>query len=334
MKVQKKQLPWGEGKIPERMENMEHNEVDVWGVFGLEEPAEQEVQQPPEGEQEPETAEPADAGEQDQELAEPDAEEDDLDEDKPNPEAEPEKKPLTREQRRENAKRRREQEIRERVEAALAEERKAQKARLDAFFGQAKMKNQHKGGAEIRSLEDAEEWAQSDRMARVQANLKSGKLTPEDITALVEESPAVKALQENQSRQAQAAQEQDQQRFRVTVEQEMAEIRAMNPRINSLTDILAMETGKEFARLVQHHGLSYLEAYKLANQNQLMEQARNVAATGARVAAGGKEHLTKTQTRGQTPVEVPKDIAEGYRVMNPGITDADIEKKYRKWLKG
>ena len=93
MKVQKKQLPWGEGKIPERMENMEHNEVDVWGVFGLEEPAEQEVQQPPEGEQEPETAEPADAGEQDQELAEPDAEEDDLDEDKPNPEAEPERSP-------------------------------------------------------------------------------------------------------------------------------------------------------------------------------------------------------------------------------------------------
>ena len=66
--------------------------------------------------------------------------------------------------------------------------------------------------------------------------------------------------------------------------------------------------------------------------DEIVEQERKIAATGARVASGGKDHLTKTAGRGTPAIEVPKDVKESYRMLNPGMTDADIEKAYQKFM--
>ena len=115
----------------------------------------------------------------------------------------------------------------------------------------------------------------------------------------MEQTPAFKAMQQRQAAADQAAADQEKQRFDQSVEMELAEIQKLNPEVRNLSDVLAMDTGKEFGRLVKQYGMSYLEAYKLANHDKLLEQARNVAATGARTAAGGKNHLTKTVSRGE-----------------------------------
>lgn len=299
--------------------------VDIWGVFGLEAPEEPETML--EGEQEQVVAEPADGGEQEQEIAEPADDEDDGADGQDQP---PEKKVLTKEERAANAARRRKQEIDDAVKAALDKERAESKARLDRFFGQAKLKNQHLGGAEIDSLEKAEQWAEQDRMAKLQKNLKSGTLTPEDLQAAMEQSPAFQALQQRQAAAEQAETARSQQEFSRNAELELAQIQKLNPDIRGLTDILKMETGKEFARLVQKNGMSYLDAYKLANYDQIMGQARTVAAAGAKLATGGKEHLTRTTTKGQGQMEVPKEVKDSYRLLDPTISDAEIEKDYRK----
>jgi hypothetical protein len=139
-------------------------------------------------------------------------------------------------------------------------------------------------------------------------------------------------MQQRQAAADQAAADQEKQRFDQSVEMELAEIQKLNPEVRNLSDVLAMDTGKEFGRLVKQYGMSYLEAYKLANHDKLLEQARNVAATGARTAAGGKSHLTKTVSRGEGQIEVPKEIKESYRIFSPNMTDAEIEKDYRKRL--
>lgn len=313
---------------------MENDNVDVWGTFGLEAPAEEpEQNQQPTGEQEQEVADPADTGEQGQEIAEP-AHDDDYDgePDGDEPEEQTSKQPLTREQRRANAARRREQEVQEAVKAALDKERAENKARMERFFRQAQMKNPHQNGEIIDSLEKAEQWAEQDRIARMRQNLKKGQLTEQDLQTAMEQSPAFRALQDRQRAYEQEALRDNQQGFAQSVEMELAQIQKLNPEIKSLADIIRMPTGKEFGRYVQQYGMSYVEAYKLANHDQLVEQARGVAAAGARVAAGGKEHLTGTKTRGTPTLEVPKDVKDGYRLFDPSLTDGDIEKMYKKFV--
>lgn len=318
---------------------MDINDVNPWEVLGLQEPETAPAEQGPAGENEPETAEPAGAGGNEPGPAEPDTDEDMDPEPRPDaePEEEPEEQPAknvqTREERAANAKRRRQAEIDKAVQEALEAEREAQKRRLDAFFAQAKMKNAHNGGSDILSLEDAESWAQQDRLARATDALKKGKLTAEDLQALVEESPAFKAMQQKQARQEQAMIEQDKQRYRQAVDTELAEIRKLNPKINGLQDILAMETGKQWAAYVKNNKMSYLDAYKLANHDSLMQQAQQTAANGARAASAGKDHLTKTKPRGTGTVAVPADVRESYRALMPNMTDEEIQREYTRFLK-
>lgn len=321
---------------------MEINDVNPWTALGLEEPEAEPTDGAPESGNEPEVAEPAGAGGNEPEVAEPDTDDDmddDLDPEEPEEKPEPEQKkqPMSKEERAANAKRRRQKEIDDAVSAAvskaLAEERKQQKAREEAFFKAAKMKNAHNGNSDILSLEDGEAWAAADKLAKANANLKAGKLTAEDLQALVEDSPAFKNMQQKQLQQDQATQEQNRQQHQKTVELELAEIRKLNPKINGLADILAMDTGKQWASYVQKNGMSYLDAYRLANHEQLMKQAQQVAATGARVASGGKDHLTKTKSRGQGALEVPADVKANYRALMPGMTDEEIQREYNQFMK-
>lgn len=301
------------------------NIVNEWEVFGLQAPTEEPVAEPSAGAQEPEIAEPAAAGAQEPEVAEPEK-----DVEIPAPE---EKTPLTKQERAANAQRRREKEIKDAVDAALQKERQENQARLGKFFAQAKIKNPYADGAEITSLEQAEAWAESDRMAKVSQNLKKGQLNPEDIQTLIEESPVVKQLQQENAQARQQLQQQEGQQFRKTVEMELAEIRKLNPAITSLTDILQMETGKEFARLVQNHGLGYLEAYRFANMDTMVAQAGAVAAVGARTMTAGKDHMTATRPRGDGALEVPADVKANYRALMPGITDEEIQREYQQFCK-
>lgn len=314
---------------------MDINDVNPWEAMGLEEPTEEPEGQEPGSEQNPEAAEPEGEGEQAQQPADAGTDEDMDDDQEPETDPEePEKKPLTKEERAANAKRRRQQEIdnavAKAVEKALAEEREKQKAREDAFFKAAKMKNVHNGNSDILSLDDALNWANADKLAKANDRLKKGQMTAEDLQAMVEETPAFKALQQKQIQQEQAQKQESQKQFAQSVEMELAQIQKLDPTVQSLADIVKMDTGKEFARLVQKGGLSYLEAFKLANMDRLMQQRAQVASTAARVATGGKNHLTKTKSVGTPPMDVPQDVKDAYRIFNPKATDEEIEKHYRK----
>ena len=317
---------------------MNINDVNPWEAMGLEEPTTEPEGQEPESEQEPEVAEPAGEGEQDQQPADAGTDDDSAEDQEPETDPEePEKKPLTKEERAANAKRRRQQEIdnavKNAVEKALEEERAKQKAKEDAFFKAAKMKNVHNGNSDILSLEDALNWATADKLAKANERLKKGQMTAEDLQAMVEETPAFKEMLQRQNQQEQAQQQESQRQFTQTVELELAQIQKLDPTVKSLADIVKMDTGKEFARLVQKGGLNYLEAFKLANMDRLMQQRAQVASTAARVATGGKDHLTKTKSVGTPPMEVPQDVKDSYRIFNPKATDEEIEKHYRKTYK-
>ena len=318
---------------------MDINDVNPWEALGLTEPETAAELEDPAGEQEQEPAAPAGEGERDQELAEPDADDDMEDGQEEEPEEKPEKKPLTKEERAANARRRRQQEVDDAVAAARADEQKKFKDQLGAFFKAAKMKNAHNGNADILTLDDAMAWVQADRMAKANDRLRKGQMTAEDLQTMLEDSPAFKELRQKQEqkeqeeRKKQAVRAENRQKFQMDVQMELAEIQKLDPTVKSLADIIRMDTGKEFARFVQKGGLSYLEAFRLANMDRLMEQRANVAATAAKVASGGKDHLTRTRSVGNPVADVPQDVKDRYRIFNPQATDEEIERHYRKELK-
>lgn len=249
----------------------------------------------------------------------------------------------TKEQRAENAARRRREEQQAAIDAAVRQAVEAERARskseLDAFFAGAKMVNTVTGKP-ITNLEEFRAWRADYDADRAAKALKAGKLTPEAIQSVVEQTPAIqelKRLQEQETAQAeQRRQDEERQRqaaARARVEAEIAEIHKMDPTISSIQDLMAMPTAKAFYDLVKK-GNSFLDAYRLANFDRLQTARAEAARQQAMNNARGKDHLTGTgHTAGTGAVTVPAEEMEMFRVFNPGVSDKDITAWYNKHLK-
>ena len=105
------------------------------------------------------------------------------------------------------------------------------------------------------------------------------------------------------------------------------------PEVKSLDDIARLPTAGRFNELVQK-GLNLEDAFYLANRQELDQRRRAASRQAAINAAQGKRHLSAglTQEAGEA-VEVPADMAESYREMMPGATDAEIRTAYAGYLK-
>lgn len=305
-------------------------ELDVYAVFGLTAPQQETAPEDSEGVQEQEVADPADTGVQEQEIADPaEPETVEPEQDKPDQEEPVEKAPLTKEQKAEQARLRREQEKLQAAENARKEERKAMDARLKAFFEKAKIEDPINGGT-IQTLEDGEKWLASMQAANIQRNLKQGKLTQEDLQAMIEASPTMQKAREVTEKAEAEAKAIAGEEFTRKREAELANIRKLDPTVQTLTDIIRQPTGRRFMELVEVNGLSYEDAFRLANHDRLQKQAAQVAAAGAKVSSGGKEHLTKTGMRGSGSADVSREQAAAYRLFCPDMTDDQIQKDYGK----
>lgn len=297
--------------------------AELYRVLGVEQPAPMN-----EGENEQEAADPAKTGENEQEVADPAANEM---EQKPETETEtkPERVEQTKEENARNAQRRRQAVIDEEVRKALETEREKNAEEWKAFFKRANMTDPATGNP-IETLEQFDQWHRSAQMESAQKNLRAGKLTPENMEQLIENSPTMLRAKKQLDQAEEAARLANAERHQQLLKNELDEIKKINPKINSLTDILAMETGAQWAKFVNENGLSYVQAYKLANQENLLEQSRRVAQADAQIRSRGKEHLKPDAVRGQTAPEVPRKVREMYKLFRPDLTDEQIQKDYMK----
>ena len=144
------------------------------------------------------------------------------------------------------------------------------------------------------------------------------------------------AVQQAQQIQVQAQEQQAQQRAeaeRVRIEGQLAKIAELNPAIKGLGDILAMDTASAFRENVAK-GMDFYDAYRLANMDALAQDKARRAVQASQNNARGKEHLRATgNARGSGAASVPHDQMKLYRMMNPNMTDAQIQAHYNKYLK-
>lgn len=242
------------------------------------------------------------------------------------------KQPLTPEQRRTNAARRRAQEQQAAVDAAVQAEQEKTKQMVEQVLSMAGLKNPTTG-APITTLEDFQKWGKETADAKLQQDLRAGKLTKEVLDQLISAHPAV---QQAQQIQVQAQEQQAQQRAeaeRVRIEGQLAKIAELNPAIKGLGDILAMDTAAAFRENVAK-GMDFYDAYRLANMDALAQDKARRAVQASQNNARGKEHLRATgNARGSGAASVPHDQMKLYRMMNPNMTDAQIQAHYNKYLK-
>lgn len=237
----------------------------------------------------------------------------------------------TKEQRAENAARRRREEQQAAVKKAVEDERARTKGQMDAFFAKAGMKNTVTGKP-ITTLEEFDAWRADYDAAKLQKDLKAGKLTPEALRSAVEQTPAIQALKKQQEQQAAADEQRRQAEAQARVNAELAEIHKLDPTINTVEDLLSMPGAKAFYDLVRK-GNSFLDAYRLANFDRLTTARAEAARQQALNNARGKDHLTGTGTpQGTGAATVPPDVKAEYLAFNPDATDAEIQKHYNRYM--
>lgn len=242
--------------------------------------------------------------------------------------------PLTPEQRRANAARRRQQEEQIRIDQAVrtaveAEQEKAA-ANLKDIFTRAGLKNTITGQP-ISTMDEFNSWYQQFTAGRLQQEMKSGKMTPEVLNQAISAHPVVKKAEEV-IRQSEAAQkQQEESSARAKIDAQIAEIHKLDPSINTVQDLLNMPNAKAFYAYAKK-GYELKDAYYLANREQLQTAAADAAKQQALNNARGKEHLRATgNARGSGAVAVPKEDMAMFRHFNPNATEAEIQAFYNKF---
>ena len=243
------------------------------------------------------------------------------------------------------------------MQRALQEERQRQEQNLADIFREIGLRDSK--GQPITNVEELRSWKQAADLARVQKELKSGTLSADGLSALVREAlrqsgqiqtgsaPTAGQKQDGVSERPTAeaggqtgspgGQQRNQERQvpQEQVDQELAEIHRLDPSVETLEDIMGMDTRDAFVAAVRR-GNSFLDAFRLANFDRLQESRRQEtaqrAAQAERNRTRSKEHMTATGTRGEGSVAVPAETLELYRQLMPKATDAEISAHYNKTL--
>ena len=216
------------------------------------------------------------------------------------------------------------------VAAARQEEQAAAAQRLKDFFARAGLKNPMDGNKPITTMEEFDAWQRQFEAEQLNRRLKAGQLTQEDLQKLIASSPEMQQIRQQQEAARQKAEAERKAAEKQRIDAELAEIRKLDPAAGSLQDILRMETGKDFAARVRQ-GYSFLDAFRAANFDRLLNGAAN-AAKRQETLQRSKQHMQpQGKGKGQGAPSVPADVMRMYKEINPGMTDAEIQKHYARY---
>lgn len=250
------------------------------------------------------------------------------------------KQPLTPEQRRVNAAKRRQQEqqaqqaaIDQAVQAAVRQEQDKHESVMKEFFAKAGLKNTITGEP-ITNMEQFDDWNRQFSEARLQRELKAGKLTTEGLATAIGNHPIVKQAQQLVSQDAAAKQAHREAAAKAKIEGEIAEIHKMDESIGSLEDLMKAPYWPQLYAMTRK-GYSIKDAHFLLNHDRLEKAKLDAARQQTLLSVRGKDHMTATATpRGGGSISVPAADLAMFRQFNPNASDAEIQAYYNKYKKG
>lgn len=140
--------------------------------------------------------------------------------------------------------------------------------------------------------------------------------------AYVDELPEVKAARAEAERIASEG-------AQARLTRDLQEVQQLDQEIKGLEDLAKKPEYPQICGMVEK-GLSLPEAYKLVYFDDLTSRRSEAAKQAALNAFNGKEHMQQSESRGNGAAAVPPEVAEEYRMLMPGISDAEIQTHYNK----
>lgn len=110
---------------------------------------------------------------------------------------------------------------------------------------------------------------------------------------------------------------------------ELRVIGGLNPAIKTVDDLLKDPSIDRVMHRCKTTGCTVSEAYKLENWDSIVSGANRKGAQAAYKSVQSRSHLRSTAQRGSGGIQVPEKVAQSYRRLFPGISDAEIAKHYK-----
>ena len=292
------------------------------------------------GEQVQEIADPADDGdldgEQDPEVADPDEPDEDTgdedsgdaDGDGESDEDEPEKKPLTPDERRQQANARRAKLDAQIYAKAKADAQKDLDAERKAMYASLGLKDPYNGGKAIETKADYDAYVRAKDADALKRALKNGTATPEMIDAAID-----RRLSEREQPAA-AAQADEGGQDLTELNRQYAMLTELEEGVPSLEEL---GQDKDFVAALKETG-HLVKAYRKIHDAEAQAVVKSRAVAQERQRNTGKEHLKRSgASRGSGGVEVTAETVAYYRRFDPTMTVEEIranEEAYYKSRKG
>lgn len=213
------------------------------------------------------------------------------------------------------ARRKAESETQSKIEAALAE----QKRRYDEMLAEAGFVSPYTSQT-VQSTEEFNAYLKARRDEMEKSIIDKSGLSAEELNNFVRNSAPVREAEELKQRLAA-------EQARKQIENDLDEIRKLDPNIKSFDDLQQHDTAGEMESFLKQ-GKTLPEAFKLANYERLTQSKIEAARQAAASRAMSKEHLSATKKRGQGAIPVPDDVMKMYRMF--GIDKNDAEKHYNR----
>lgn len=303
-------------------------EINYGAVFDV------EVPETTTGAEETEAAEPSEndtttaaaQGAEEQEAAAPAVEETEESE-QPQTEA-PEQEPKTDRDAQFAAARRKAEAERD---AAIAQAKEDAQKQVDEFFKNSGLMNPYTGQpiTTRAEYEAYRERFEADQKAKL---MEKAGITQEEFQAFVQGLPEVRAARQAKAEAEAAARQAREQEAKARVDEQLRQIRAIDPTVKELGDLAKLDTYPKLYDMVKR-GYSILDAYRLANYDTLTQRAAEASRKAAINSVQSKQHLKATESRGGGAIPVPDSVLEEYRALNPGATKEEIQKHYQSYMK-
>lgn len=271
-----------------------------------------------EGENEQETADPAQEaedeetqGENGQEIADP--------------AGEPGEGEQTPQQRRENAARRRRLETEAAISAAREDEQRKAAQREAELIKSLGIRNPYDGNKLIETREAYDEYVQKRDAKALERELASGRLSPETLDRVIDRKIAQreKPVPEQPEVQPEDAPNM------AELQRQYDMLKEIAPDAPTLDELGA---NPDFIKAMEDTG-HLVRAYQKVSAAAQTDSAKARAVAQERQRNTGKDHLRGTASKGADAVVVTADMRRAYKMLHPGITDAEIrnyEAKSRK----
>lgn len=212
------------------------------------------------------------------------------------------------------------EELEQRQEANVNAVAAAARRRAEAEFNAKLQANQQRmdGFAKARGFSSWEEMEKESITQSLNEGAISESLIDSLINRALENNPIIKQAQNE--------------RVEASVSKEMEAFCKAFPDsgIHDVTDFTNMPTYDDFYAYVMK-GLSYVDAYTLANKEEVMQKREKAAKQAAYNAVNGKAHMQSTPSGPDTDdVRVPPETMRTYRDWFPNWTDKQIREHYKK----